>query len=70
MCFEFRTEKVYSGKAKEFSRVYYDKNSRIYDPENYEVTPAQSNIVRGSHLRIMMQPAADGYYAEFIWVGD
>jgi hypothetical protein len=70
MCFEFRTEEVYSGEAKEFSRVYYNKHSQIYDAENYEVTPAQSNIVRGSYLRIMIVPVPDGFFADFIWVGD
>lgn len=69
-CFIFRVETVYSGEVNGPVTVHYDESSQIFDPENYRVTPLQSNIVVGSHLRVLMEPVTEGYYAGFIWVGD
>jgi hypothetical protein len=73
-CFELRVEQEYLDLAAGRIIVRYDHNSQIYDPENYELTLQQSNIVEGSHLRLLLMLDDDGpesnYYAQFIWVGD
>ena len=60
-------------QAGEYIHFYFDTDSRIFDPENYELTLAQQNIVPGSHLRLLLQPdpgSSDRYRASFIWIGD
>ena len=73
-CFEFRVEKEYLDLAASRIIVRFDRNSKIFDPENYELTLQQSNIVEGSHLRLLLIPDDDGpepnYHAQFIWIGD
>ena len=73
-CFELRVEQEYLDLAASRIIVRYDRNSQIYDPENYELTLQQSNIVEGSHLRLLLMLDDDGpesnYYAQFIWIGD
>ena len=73
-CFELRVEKEYLDLAAERIVVRYDETSNIYDPENYELTLQQSNIIEGSHLRLLLIPdttnSADSYDALFIWIGD
>ncbi len=69
-CFIFRVETIYSGEVNEPVKVLYDESSQIFDPENYRVTVLQSNIVVGSHLRLIMESTTEDYYAGFIWVGD
>ncbi len=70
LCFELRVEAVYSGRIGDRIRVNYDRASQIYDPENYRLTPSQSNIVAGSHLRLLVEAVPSGYHAGFIWLGD
>jgi hypothetical protein len=73
-CFELRVEQEYLGLAASRIIVRYDGDSQIYDPENYELTLQQSNIVEGSHLRLLLMLDDDGpesnYHAQFIWIGD
>ena len=69
-CFELRVESVYSGEAADRIIVHYDAESMIFDPENYRLTLAQSHIVEGSHLRLLLVPAGKGFRAEIIWIGD
>ena len=73
-CFELRVEQEYLDLAASRIIVRYDGDSQIYDPENYELTLQQSNIVEGSHLRLLLMLDDDGpesnYYAQFIWIGD
>lgn len=70
LCFVVDVEAVYSGQVGDQIKVIYDDDSQIYDPENYRVTPVQSNIVEGSHLRLLLAPVDGGFRAEGIWVGD
>jgi len=73
-CFELRVEKEYLDLAASRIIVRFDRNSKIYDPENYELTLQQSNIIEGSHLRLLLLADDDGpesnYHAQFIWIGD
>ena len=55
-------------------KVRFGSDTRIFDPENYQLTLLQQNIVPGSHLRMLIE-ADDGgeanvYRASFIWIGD
>ncbi len=73
-CFELRVEQEYLDLAASRIIVRFDRNSKIYDPENYELTLQQSNIIEGSHLRLLLFADDDGpesnYHAQFIWIGD
>jgi len=69
-CFELRVEQVYSGAVVDRVKVYYDSTSQIFDPENYALTLAQSRIVEGSHLRLLLENRSGSYRASFIWIGD
>ena len=69
-CFRLRVESVYNGEAADEVIVRYDTGSVIYDPENYRLTLAQSHIVEGSHLRLLLVPADNGFRAKTIWIGD
>lgn len=73
-CFELRVEQEYLDLAASRIIVRFDRNSKIYDPENYELTLQQSNIVEGSHLRLLLSAdtgsSGQDYYAQFIWIGD
>ena len=54
--------------------VRFGADTRIFDPENYQLTLRQQNIVPGSHLRMLIEAdergEADAYRASFIWIGD
>lgn len=73
-CFELRVEKEYVAVAAKRIIVRFDRSTKIYDPENYELTLQQSNIIEGSHLRLLLNPDPGGteheYHALFIWIGD
>ena len=69
-CFQLRVESVYSGETADEIIVHYDVDSVIFDPENYRLTLAQSHIVEGSHLRLLLVPAGNRFRAEIIWIGD
>jgi hypothetical protein len=73
-CFELRVEPEYVATVGERIKVHYETVTTIFDPENYELTLLQSNIIPGSHLRLLMTPDPDwldrGYQANYIWIGD
>ncbi len=73
-CFELRVEPEYIGDVGEQIIVHYEKVTTIFDPENYELTLQQSNIVPGSHLRLLLTPDSGGaeglYRSVYIWIGD
>jgi hypothetical protein len=73
-CFELRVKPEFIELAGEQLKVRFDADTRIFDPENYELTLAQQNIVPGSHLRLLLENTAqadiNGYRAAFIWIGD
>jgi hypothetical protein len=73
-CFELRVESEYIAVAGKRITVRFDRGTKIFDPENYELTLDQSNIIEGSHLRLLLTPDPGGtqheYRALFIWIGD
>jgi len=73
-CFELSVEPDFVGQVGEHIKIRYAAVKRIYDPENYELTLAQQNIVVGSHLRLLITADAkhetNDYQASFIWIGD
>jgi hypothetical protein len=72
-CFELLVEPEFQALAGEHIHVHFDADTQIFDPENYELTLAQQNIVPGSHLRLLLH-ADDSheaaYRASYIWIGD
>ena len=73
-CFELTVKPEYIELAGERLQVRFDADTRIFDPENYQLTLAQQNIAPGSHLRLLLEGTTDadtnGYRAAFIWIGD
>jgi len=71
-CFELMVEADYIATAGAHITVRFGETTRFYDPENYELTLAQQNIVPGSHLRLLLTPpdSSGEYRAQFIWIGD
>lgn len=73
-CFELMVKPDFVAQVGAHIKVRYAAVNRIYDPENYELTLAQQNIVAGSHLRMLITADAKGkpdeYQASFIWIGD
>ena len=73
-CFELLVEPDFVAQVGERIKVRFDATTNIYDPENYELTLEQQNIVAGSHLRMLIETDAAGasgdYRATFIWIGD
>ncbi len=73
-CLELRVEKDYVAEVGRRITVRYETVTTIFDPENYELSLSQSNIIPGSHLRLLLKPDPQGmqrgYIAEFIWLGD
>ena len=73
-CFELRVEPDFVASVGEQITVHFGEDSTIFDPENYQLTLSQSNIIPGSHLRLLLirEPAAADitYRARFIWIGD
>ena len=73
-CFKLRVEAEYLALADEMIKVRFKNVTTIFDPENYELTLEQSNIIPGSHLRLLLVPDAKGvkhgYRASYIWMGD
>ena len=59
-------------------KVRFNAHTQVFDPENYELTPLQQNIVPGSHLRLLIEQQVENqavdssttYRASFIWIGD
>ena len=73
-CFELLVEADFVAQIGERIRVRFDATTNIYDPENYELTLEQQNIIPGSHLRMLIETETTGqpgvYRATFIWIGD
>jgi hypothetical protein len=77
-CFELLVKPEYQDQLGQRIKVRFNADTRIFDPENYELTLLQQNIVPGSHLRLLLEPevgndASDksgAYRASFIWIGD
>jgi hypothetical protein len=73
-CFELRVEPGYIAQAGEQIRVRFNGETSIYDPENYELSLQQQNIIPGSHLRMLIAAeqniGPDDYRASHIWIGD
>jgi len=73
-CFELLVEPEYDAELGNRITVHYASTTAIFDPENYELTLAQSNIIPGSHLRLIITGDATGetqdYHATVIWIGD
>jgi hypothetical protein len=73
-CFELRVEADYVTLTDESISVRYKQVTTIFDPENYELTLEQSNIIPGSHLRLLLtldpERAENDYRANYIWIGD
>ena len=73
-CFELRVESNYTGQAEQLINIRFKQVTTIFDPENYELTLEQSNIIPGSHLRLLLTPEVAGaerdYQASYIWIGD
>ncbi len=73
-CFELSVKPAFVAEVGARIEVHFTAATRIYDPENYELTLEQQNIVPGSHLRMLIEADPDGgpgkYQASFIWIGD
>jgi hypothetical protein len=73
-CFELLVEPDFVAQVGQRVKVRFDATTNIYDPENYELTLEQQNIVAGSHLRMLIETSAAGqsgeFRATFIWIGD
>jgi hypothetical protein len=73
-CFELLVEPEFVAQVGQRVKVRFDATTNIYDPENYELTLEQQNIIPGSHLRMLIETDAAGqagdYRATFIWIGD
>lgn len=73
-CFELQVEAAFVDQAGAHIKVRFAAVNAIYDPENYELTLEQQNIVPGSHLRLLVRADTDRgpgeYQASFIWIGD
>jgi hypothetical protein len=73
-CFELMVKPEFVAEVGVYIKVRFTSATRIYDPENYELTLEQQNIVPGSHLRMLIEADANGepgeHQASFIWIGD
>ena len=73
-CFVLRVEADYVAIAGNRITVRFKQVTAIFDPENYQLTLQQSNIIPGSHSRLLLahEPGAaeNNYRAEYIWIGD
>jgi hypothetical protein len=77
-CFELLVKPEYQNQLAQHIKMRFNAHTRIFDPENYELTLLQQNIVSGSHLRLLIEQQAENqatdssatYLASFIWIGD
>lgn len=73
-CFELMVKPEFVAEVGAGIKVRFNSTTRIYDPENYELTLEQQNIVPGSHLRMLIEAepdqGPDEHQASFIWIGD
>jgi hypothetical protein len=73
-CFDLLVEPDFVAQVGERIKVRFGAKTNIYDPENYELSLTQQNIVAGSHLRMLIEADVNGllgeYRATYIWIGD
>jgi len=73
-CFDLLVEPGFVAQVGKRIKVRFSATTNIFDPENYELSLAQQNIVAGSHLRMLIEMEANGlpgeYRATYIWIGD
>ena len=73
-CLKLRVEAEYTTLTSQRISVRFAQVTSIFNPENYKLTLEQSNIVEGSHLRLLITPdahrAKNDYKASYIWIGD
>jgi hypothetical protein len=73
-CFELMVKPEFIAEVGASIKVRFNAATRIYDPENYELTLEQQDIVPGSHLRMLIEENPGGepdeHQASFIWIGD
>ena len=73
-CFELTVKPAFVAEVGAHIKVRFTSATRIYDPENYELTLEQQNIVPGSHLRMLIEADPNRepgeHQASFIWIGD
>ena len=73
-CFELLVKPDFVAQVGERIRVRFDASTAIYNPENYQLTLEQHNIVAGSHLRMLVEADSNSqpgnYRASLIWIGD
>jgi hypothetical protein len=73
-CFVLMVKPEFHAVSPAKIKVRFGANTRIFDPENYQLTLLQQNIVPGSHLRMLIEAddgdEANAYRASFIWIGD
>ena len=73
-CFELLVKPEFHAVSAARIKVRFGADTRIFDPENYQLTLLQQNIVPGSHLRMLIEAddgaEANAYRASFIWIGD
>jgi len=73
-CFELMVKPEFVAEVGAHIKVRFTSATRIYDPENYELTLEQQNIVPGSHLRMLIEADPNRepgeHQASFIWIGD
>ena len=73
-CFELSVKPAFIAEVGARIKIRFNSTTRIYDPENYELTLEQQNIVPGSHLRMLIEADANRepaeHQASFIWIGD
>lgn len=73
-CFELMVKPDFVAAVGAHITVRFGAATNLYDPENFELTLAQQNIVPGSHLRMLIDPddgaGPDKYRASHIWIGD
>jgi hypothetical protein len=73
-CFVLLVKPEFHAVSATKINVRFGTETRIFDPENYQLTLLQQNIVPGSHLRMLIEPVdgreSNAYRASFIWIGD
>jgi hypothetical protein len=73
-CFELLVKADFVAELGERIMVRFDENTTIYNPENYQLTLEQHDIVAGSHLRMLIEADSNSqpgdYRASVIWIGD
>jgi hypothetical protein len=77
-CFDLLVKPEYQDQLGQHIKVRFNAHTQIFDPENYQLTLLQQNIVPGSHLRLLIEQQVENqasdasvtYRASFIWIGD